>query len=120
MKVISVRQPWAWLIIHGGKDIENRNWKTKHRGPILIHASKTIDDSAWVDMIVDGVKLPYIKDLDLGAIIGSANITDVVTESKSKWFKGKYGLVLINQTPLRNPIPFKGLPGIFNYEGNPW
>jgi len=36
---LSVRQPWAWLIVNGHKDVENRTWSTQHRGDILIHAS---------------------------------------------------------------------------------
>src|ERR1051326_1498970 len=43
VKALSVRQPWAWLIIYGGKDIENRDWPTSHRGPTLIHAGKQWD-----------------------------------------------------------------------------
>lgn len=39
MKAITVRQPWAWAIIHAGKDIENRSWKTKTRGRVAIHAA---------------------------------------------------------------------------------
>ncbi|WP_245839042.1 ASCH domain-containing protein [Yersinia kristensenii] len=39
MKALSIRQPWAWLIVNGYKDIENRTWNTKCRGPVLIHAS---------------------------------------------------------------------------------
>ena len=39
MKALSIRQPWAWLILHGGKDIENRTWATKLRGRVLIHAA---------------------------------------------------------------------------------
>ena len=38
MKTLSVRQPWANLIVRGIKDIENRSWKTNFRGRILIHA----------------------------------------------------------------------------------
>ena len=45
MKVLSVRQPWAWAIIHGGKDVENRNWDTKFRGRLAIHAGKQFDIS---------------------------------------------------------------------------
>ena len=41
-KVLSIRQPWAWLILHGGKDVENRNWATKVRGRVLIHAGSTM------------------------------------------------------------------------------
>lgn len=37
---ISIRAPWWWLISHGGKDIVNRSWRTRYRGPVLIHASQ--------------------------------------------------------------------------------
>jgi hypothetical protein len=40
MKALSIRQPWAWLILHAGKDIENRDWPTRFRGRFLIHAAK--------------------------------------------------------------------------------
>jgi hypothetical protein len=40
MKALSVRAPWWWYILHGGKDIENRDWPTRVRGRVLIHASK--------------------------------------------------------------------------------
>lgn len=38
MKAISIKQPWASLIAHGIKDIENRSWRTNYRGRVLIHA----------------------------------------------------------------------------------
>jgi ASCH domain len=44
MKALSVRQPWAWLIIAGHKDVENRSWTTTYRGPLLIHAARRPDD----------------------------------------------------------------------------
>ena len=40
MKALSIRQPWAWLIVHGRKDIENRSWRTKFRGRFLVHAAQ--------------------------------------------------------------------------------
>lgn len=39
-KALSIRQPWADAIIWHDKDVENRNWPTKFRGPFCIHASK--------------------------------------------------------------------------------
>lgn len=39
---LSIRQPWAWLILHAGKDIENRSWKREYTGRILIHAGTTM------------------------------------------------------------------------------
>jgi hypothetical protein len=38
MKILSVRQPWASLIVNGFKDVENRTWPTRYRGRILVHA----------------------------------------------------------------------------------
>ena len=37
-KALSIQQPWAWLIVNDHKDIENRDWRTHYRGPVLIHA----------------------------------------------------------------------------------
>ena len=43
MKAITIKQPWASLIVHGIKDIENRSWSTKFRGRVLIHAAGVVD-----------------------------------------------------------------------------
>jgi len=40
MRALSVKQPWAWLIVNGYKKIENRNWPTSFRGRIYIHAGR--------------------------------------------------------------------------------
>lgn len=51
MKALSIRQPWAWLIANGYKDIENRSWRTNYRGPVLIHASAAMPTwSDWVSI----------------------------------------------------------------------
>ena len=39
---LSIRQPWAWLIVNGHKDIENRDWPTNFRGRLLVHAGQTM------------------------------------------------------------------------------
>ncbi len=46
MQALSVRQPWAWLIVAGYKDVENRGWATKYRGRILIHAGRRAAEDA--------------------------------------------------------------------------
>ena len=104
MKALSIRQPWAWLIVHGGKDIENRTWKTNYRGPVLIHASKTFEGVGMVELIM-GVPLPSV--FARGGIIGMADLVDCVTESDSRWFAGPFGFVLQNARPL----PFKAVRG---------
>ena len=100
MKALSIRQPWAWLIIHGGKDIENRTWKTKYRGPVLIHAGKKIDMAAYSRLADEGIGLPPIDELETGGIIGQVDIADCVNCSDSAWFGGPLGFVLENPKPL--------------------
>lgn len=122
MIALSIRQPWAWLILNAGKDIENRDWPTNFRGRMLIHASKNCTRSEYngaVDFLVDrgldrlNYDLPAIDQFDRGGIIGSVEIIDCVTASESPWFVGECGFVLRNPKPL--PFtPWKGRLGFFN------
>jgi hypothetical protein len=116
MKALSIRQPWAWLIANGHKDIENRQWKTYHRGPILIHAAKgmTRDEYAFALTMAEeqGIELPAFADLERGGIVGVAEITDCVTQDASPWFCGDFGFVMKNARPL--PFqPCNGKLGFF-------
>jgi ASCH domain len=104
-KILSIRQPWACLIVHGPKDIENRAWSTRYRGLLLVHASLNIDHQACWKHGVDPSKL------QIGGIIGIAEITDCVEDHRSRWFEGPYGFVLRH----RKPLPFvrwKGALGL--------
>ena len=107
---LSVRQPWAWAIIHAGKDIENRSWQAvnhglRQRGRIAIHASKGMtryeyeDANETICKITDRAHIPPARDLLRGGIIGSVEVIDVVSDSDSPWFSGPRGLV------LRDPVP---------------
>mgnify|MGYP001129214565 CR=1 FL=1 len=101
MKALAIRQPYAWLIANGYKDIENRSWNTKYRGPFLIHASQTqVDqqDGVWWYCKDNGIVLPeYVY---FGGIVGVATLVDVVTDHPSPWFVGPYGYVLEDARPL--------------------
>ena len=117
MKTISIRQPWASLIVAGVKDIENRSWQTKYRGKLLIHASQKFD-KAGLEMMKK-MKIPEIiietmKDYR-GGIIGEVNLVDCVKKSDSEWFEGPYGFVLKNAKILTFK-PCKGKLGIFDLE----
>ena len=107
MIALSIRQPWAWLIANGHKDIENRTWSTAIRGPFLIHAGKHIDYSGivYVEEVFPHIVLP--KTFEQGGIVGQAEITAVVEESASPWFFGPYGFVIQNAKPL----PFREMRG---------
>lgn len=104
MKAISIQQPWAWAILHAGKDIENRNWSTAFRGDIAVHATRT--QQAW--KLPQGVTPPSEQDLTVKAVIGIVEIVDVVTRSSSRWFTGPYGFVLRNPRVLSRPVPCPG------------
>jgi hypothetical protein len=90
MKVLSIRQPWAWLIVNGYKDIENRTWRTNIRGPVLIHAGKEPDHERIPLFEALSFRGMDCTDMERGGIVGVATITDCVTESASPWFAGPF------------------------------
>lgn len=111
MKALSIRQPWAHLIIKGIKRIENRTWNTRYRGPILIHASQRCEPLEGIEYGYD-LKLPARKDLPRGALVGVAYLQDVITESDDRFFVGPYGFVLTNAKEI-TPYAMKGKLGLF-------
>jgi hypothetical protein len=114
MEAISLLQPWAWAIVKGLKDIENRKWKTKFRGEILIHASKGYDKMGEIILRENGVEPPPTYKLTFGAVIGKVIITDCVRHHPSKWFFGPWGFVLKDAKEFSCPIFYPGKLGIFN------
>lgn len=123
MKALSIKQPWASLIAHGIKDIENRTWKTKFRGRIYIHASgnwtpkpKDFDtydpiysNDQWREIIenypnyllslLDPKEL--MDKLPLSAIIGEVEIVDCVINYSSIWAE-KTPLFPLDRRPIYN------------------
>lgn len=123
---LSIRQPWAWLIVHAGKDIENRTWRTKFRGRVLIHAAKGCTLDEYLDAAdfardaitpeyrekQDKLMLPALRTIERGGIVGEAEIVDCVSVSDSPWFIGEWGFVLRKAKPLPF-VPCKGALGFF-------
>jgi hypothetical protein len=125
---LSVRQPWAWAIIHAGKDMENRSWKRwmkdwKFRGRIAIHASSGMTQDEYTDAAAFmagcepglGVRCPPPGELIRGGIIGTVEIVDNVWDSASPWFMGPGALVLAHAQP-QLPIAAKGQLGLFQWK----
>ena len=108
MKCISIRQPWAWLVAHGFKPIENRPRLTHYRGPVLIHASSYVPFMDEIERVEKlwGKRLNP-DNIEFGGIIGQVEIVDCVTVHRSKWFFGPFGYVLRHARPL----PFFRCPG---------
>lgn len=131
---LSVRQPWAWLIIHGGKDVENRTWSyvPKLRGRIWIHAAKGMTQDEYDDAKLtaehiwerEGVarEFPRFDELERGGIIGSAEIIgylndDAANEAVFPWYFGNLGIVLHGPEPCEFR-PLKGALGFFGVPPN--
>jgi hypothetical protein len=99
LKAISILQPWAWLIVNGYKDIENRIGAAKLRGHVLIQAGQSKSDTS------PDANLP--DTFETGGIVGIAEITDCVQSHRSKWFQGPFGWTLAHARRL----PFKPVKG---------
>ena len=123
VKIISVRQPWAWLIVAGYKDIENRTWRTSYRGRLMIHASLATEPEdfpmqrQWIETC--GIVIP--EDLPRGAIVGSATLSHVDCGDgyqgdglacSSPWFEGPYGFHMADAVEFAEPIQCRGQLGI--------
>ena len=120
MRALSIRQPWAWLIVNGHKDIENRDWSTSYRGQFLVHAGKAMSRSYYenvadylIQRFAASLALPPFDSLDRGGVIGLTTIVDCVQTSESLWFMGAHGFVLRDSRPL--PFhPCNGQLGFFD------
>lgn len=122
MKCISIRQPWAWLIAAGYKDIENRSWATKFRGECFIHASQGMTKAEYFECVEIALKInprlsnriiPSYGNFKRGGIIGKFEIYDVVTQSNSPWFFGPIGWRVRNAMHFSQLHPIKGQLSLF-------
>lgn len=142
MKVISLLQPWATMLVMGAKRIETRSWNTKFRGDILIHASQKMDyqqknlcyESPFADF------LELYDELPLGKIIGKARIVDTIPSedlfiagntsvqvgsdvwklNKQEYQLGdysprRYGWLLTDAVEFTNKLPVKGQLSIWDF-----
>lgn len=123
MKAISIKQPWASLIVHGIKDIENRTWvcPQKYIGKrVLIHASAgnkfniNLNDEQMIAAFPLISKKSVLEHWDFGAIIGSVKIVSCVQNHSSVWAeKGVFNWVLSEPILFDTPISAKGRLGFW-------
>ena len=125
MKTITIKQPWATLIMQGDKRFEFRNWQTAYRGELLIHAGKSIDKEA-----IKRLEKYLPKELPLGKILGKLRLLycikispefkeellkenrDIYTKSS---FKENYGWQVDNVQVFDEPIEAKGHLSLWEY-----
>jgi len=134
MKVLSVKNPWAYLIIFGGKDIENRVRKTNYRGRIAIHCSRESDEAAydliWTNKDIKKIfeelraKRTEIEKLN-GKIIGTVELyncsypalTAIAYPSPWGEMESPWHWWLKKPEPLAEPIQARGMLGLWDYKG---
>jgi hypothetical protein len=144
MIALSLRQPWAWVVLHLGKNLENRDWNTSTRGDFLIHASKGMSKQEYYDCIefctsVLGPtvlsRFPVMDALPRGGIVGAARLVDVIRPCKHCVYDGDHGVIvkscganhgwhmpwkyafkLENIRPAPKFVPCRGMPGFFKVD----
>lgn len=126
MKVLTIKQPWATLIMQGDKRFEFRSWQTKYRGDLLIHAGKGIDKNAMKRLA------KYLPDeIPLGKILGKVILVDCIRMcpefkemllkensdiyTKSS-FSENYGWQVENVQVFDEPIEAKGHLSLWEYD----
>lgn len=142
MKALTLTQPWATLVAVGENSIETRSWGTRYRGPFAIQSAKNFprdarelcSTSPYREALrshgyADALSLP------LGAVIAVAELIDVVkftrgtlrdVRARAKrgefptheadfgdFSPGRYGWVLKDVRALREPVPTRGMLGLW-------
>jgi ASCH domain len=123
LRALTIRQPWAWAVIHAGKDVENRRWKTSYRGALLIHAANDADPEGaarllWTMADPEAFGQPRAAFEARGAVIGLVYLADILTDSPSRWAEpGCYHWVLEFPSPVEPPVSCRGRPGLWTPAG---
>lgn len=128
MRVLTLKEPWAGLIISGVKKIETRSWKTNYRGELFIHAGLlSSDNQLRISLISESTDIPFPSH---GFIIGKCNLVDCfqITDEYAKHMErqdyvnylcgdyaaGRYAWVL--ESPMKiTPIKATGKQGLWRY-----
>lgn len=138
MKALTVKQPWASMIVQGIKDVENRTWPTKFRGRLLIHAASESWNIHQLLRYMTEAMMPVFKTFGLssvllakwldglprGCIIGSVEVVDCVINYSSIWAESTkdhevaWNWILTDPVLFKEPIPAKGTLSLWVYTGN--
>lgn len=128
IKVLTIKEPWIWLILNRGKDVENRTWKTNYRGRLYLHSSQNFDfnalnkvwemDKKLCSEIIKVFKIEYNSEskkascnnkASFGKILGAVDLVDCISNCDSVWAEsGQNHWVLENPKLIEKPISCKG------------
>jgi len=112
MRILTVRQPWAWAIIAGHKPVENRSWTTDYRGPLAIHAGRTPAPEGWRELDQLGMPHPPFRAVEHGCIIGVVTLTGHTTSHPSPWAHEGAWHWTLSRPRACDPLAWRGQVGL--------
>ena len=123
MKALSIRQPWAWLIVNGHKDVENRTWHSSHVGPLLIHAGQQLafgreEYAEFAARMRDDqqIEIPPHDSIERGGFVGRAFMRGCGPSDRcpSRWNDQSGWCFLMERSSPLPYVPYRGRLGIFD------
>jgi hypothetical protein len=116
IKAITIRQPFAWAVFHG-KAVENRNWATRYRAPLVIHAGRS---RASLGARLPRRLRPKPADLHFGALVGVVRLVDCVPYSEAvagnPFTAGPWCWLLEDARAFVEPVPCSGRRGLWEVD----
>jgi activating signal cointegrator 1 len=123
MKAISLWQPWASGLVDGRKKHETRSWSTRHRGPLAIHASLTVDGEGAARITPETTSFPVGAILGVVDLAGVFRMTQAIIDTQTElerawgdWRPNRFAWTLRPIVWLDEPIPAKGKQGLWEWD----
>jgi hypothetical protein len=131
LKAVTIRQPFATLVMAGVKRCENRTWPVRHRGLLIVHAAAAPPSGRdWPDVLPPGLDagrldLPPFRSLPLGAVLGAVDLfaclphEDLAAEWAADPFaRGPFCWLLRDPRPLAAPVVCRGGLGLWTWRAD--
>ena len=122
MKALTIKQPWAELIMRGLKDVENRSRRTSFRGRFAIHVGLRRADIGDLGLdtkpprFQNPTKDAWERHSHPGYVIGTVELVDCVDDSESPWaIDGFWHWLLRDPQPYARPVRAKGQLGFWEW-----
>lgn len=123
VRAVVLQQPWAWAVIHAGKDVENRDWRPTDRRPcnLLIQAGSTYDTDGERELTEQyGIEVPLLQAQRRGVYVGIVTVPEWHIENGSRWaVDNMWHWHFTSPVPARRDVPCRGRRRVFE-PGTNW